>query len=425
MSPTTRVVLTLAIVLPTLLATALKPRRISEAWVTSIGAVLLLVLGLVTPKQAFEAAWVGKEALLFLVALVLLSRLVDRSGAFAWAALHAARSARGNGMTLYRNVFLLGSIVTALLSLDTTAVILTPILLALVDKLRLPAKPYLITCAFVANTGSLALPISNLTNLLMVRELGVPMGSFIVRMIAPQAVALLATYFLLRRLFRQDLSVAFDHRTIEDPGAVIPHRGYFHAACVVLALTLVGFFVVHFFGVDPYVIGFGGVVVLGIFGLTVKQVRPTEFLHAPWALVIFVLGLFVLVQSVENLGLSAMLITVLNNGVVHGSMGVAASAGAGALMSNGCNNLPATLLAIPVLQQSPSPTLIYGTLLGVNIGPNLLPTASLATMLVLSVAREKGVVVTGGDVIRAGIRTTPVVLAAAVAALVLTFLVRP
>jgi arsenical pump membrane protein len=140
-----KMALTLSIVLVTLLAVVFKPRQLSEAWATTGGALLLLVLRLVTPHQAFAAAWVGKEALLFLVALVLLSRLVDRSGAFTWAALHAARGARGNGLTLYRNVFLLGSMVTAVLSLDTTAVILTPILLALVDKLRLPAKPYLIT----------------------------------------------------------------------------------------------------------------------------------------------------------------------------------------------------------------------------------------------------------------------------------------
>jgi arsenical pump membrane protein len=261
--------------------------------------------------------------------------------------------------------------VTAVLSLDTTAVILTPILLALVDKLRLPAKPYLITCAFVANTGSLALPISNLTNLLVVRELGIPMGSYVARMIAPQAVALLTTYFLLRRLFRKELSTAFDPQTIEDPRAVIGHAGYFKVACSVLAMTLMGFFLAPLFGIEPYQVGLAGVVLLGTYGLAVKRATAAEFLRAPWGLVVFVLGLFVMVQSVENLGLSAVVTTWLTEHPSGGVVRVLVASGAAALASNACNNLPATLLAIPVLQHSRDPSLVYGTLLGVNIGPNV------------------------------------------------------
>jgi arsenical pump membrane protein len=242
-------------------------------------------------------------------------------------------------------------------------------------------------------------------------------------MIVPQAVALLATYFLLRRLFRKELSSAFDHRTIEEPHAVIGHSGYFTAACAVLGLTLVGFFLAPFLGVDPYLVGFGGVVILGICGIATKRVQPREVLHGPWALVIFVLGLVVIVQSIENLGFSEVILGRVKH--LRGISGVFVASGAAALVSNVCNNLPATLLAIPVLQRAPAPSLLYGTSLGVNIGPNLLPSASLATMLVLSIAREKGVEITGRDVLRAGVRTTPLVLVAAAVGLALTFVARP
>lgn len=423
MSPTTRLVLTLVIVAVTLAALALKPRRVSEAWVVLPGASLLLALGLVTPRQALAAAEIGKEALLFLIALVLLSRLVDRSGAFSWAALHAARGARGDGLTLFRNVFVLGSLVTIVLSLDTTAVILTPILLALVDRLGLPAKPYLITCAFVANTASAILPISNLTNLLVVRELSLPMGAYVARMALPQAVALGLTYVLLRRIFRADLAQPFDHGTLEEPSAVIEHPTFFRAACAVLVLTLLGFFAGPMLGLAPYVVGFAGVAALGGVGLATGRTRARELVRAPWSLVVFVLSLFVLVQAVENLGLGLLAQKLSGSASSLGVLLLGTTAAA--LLANICNNLPATLLAISILQQASTPALAYGTLLGVNIGPNLLPTASLATMLVLSAARERGVIVTFRDVVGVGLRTTPIVLVSAVLTLAATYVLKP
>ncbi|RYJ03798.1 MAG: DUF563 domain-containing protein, partial [Actinomycetales bacterium] len=142
------------------------PRGLSEAWFTCGGGLLMLLFGLETPSQALGMVDQGKDALFFLAGLLLLAELMRVSGFFEWAAVHAARSAKGDGAKLYRNVFLLGAAVTALLSLDTTAVMLTPVVLAFVGRLELKAKPFLFACAFIANTGSLLLQVSNLTNLL-------------------------------------------------------------------------------------------------------------------------------------------------------------------------------------------------------------------------------------------------------------------
>jgi len=140
-----------------------RPRRWSEGWWTMLGAAAMLALRLVSPREAIAATLAGKNVLLFLLSLLLLSLLVGKSGFFDWAAIRCARIAKGDAHSLYRNAFVAGAIITAILSLDTTAVMLTPVLLALAKKLKVPAAPYVVLCAFVANVGSLALPISNLT----------------------------------------------------------------------------------------------------------------------------------------------------------------------------------------------------------------------------------------------------------------------
>ncbi len=161
-----RIVATLTIFTATLALVVIRPRRLNEAWWTMLGAAAMLAFGLVTPSDALAATLAGKSTLLFLLSLLALSLLVGKSGFFDWAAIRCARFANGDAHALYRNTFVLGALVTATFSLDTTAVILTPVVVALVKRLKLPAVPYIVMCALVANVGSLALPISNLTNLL-------------------------------------------------------------------------------------------------------------------------------------------------------------------------------------------------------------------------------------------------------------------
>ena len=234
--------LTLALVLT-------RPRGWNEAWWTVGGSAALLLLGLETPAQAVSAVRAGGSVLLFLLGLLLFSALLGRSGFFDWAAVHAARLAGGNGHRLYRNTFLLGALTTAALSLDTTAVILTPLVLAFVTRLGLPARPYVFACAFVANTASLLLPVSNLTNLLLAAQFHLPFGGFVAHMALPQGVALLVNYGLFRWLFRRELPAKFDPARLPDPATLLPSLPFFQAAVVTLAAVLIGYFVA------PYVTG--------------------------------------------------------------------------------------------------------------------------------------------------------------------------
>ena len=410
----------------TLLLVLTRPRGWHEAWWTAGGGALMLALRLETPAQAWRVTRTGQDALLFLLALLLLSALLERSGFFDWSSIQAARLARGDGRKLYRNVFVLGALITASLSLDTTAVILTPVVLAFVARLKLPARPYIFACAFVANVASLPLPVSNLTNLLFTGAFGLPFGGFALRMLLPQCAALLTNYALFRWYFRADLPEKFSGDDLEDPQTVVADAGYFRAAVAVLGLVLAGYFAAPFAHLPPYTVGFAGCLALAVWGVRARQVDWTLLREVSWPVFPFVVGLFVVIGGVENLGLTGQIASWLAGLNTHPLAGMAAMAGGAGLASNVVNNIPAALLARSVLQQSHAHApLVYAALLGTNIGPNLTLSGSLATLLVLTSARKKGEDIRALDFFKVGLLVTPLTLLAAVLALWLTFHFRP
>jgi len=414
--------LTLAVAALTLLLVLTRPRGWHEAWWTAGGGALMLALRLETPAQAWRVIRTGQDALLFLLALLLLSALLERSGFFDWSSIQAVRLARGDGRRLYRNVFVLGALITASLSLDTTAVILTPVVLAFVARLKLPARPYIFACAFVANVASLPLPVSNLTNLLFTGAFGLPFGGFALRMLLPQGAALLTNYALFRWCFRGDLPEKFSGDDLPDPQAVVPDVGYFRAAVAVLGLVLVGYFAAPFAHLPPYAVGFAGCLALAVWGVRARQVDGTLLREVSWPVFPFVVGLFVVIGGVENLGLTGPMAGWLLRLDTHPLAGMAAMAGGAGLASNVVNNIPAALLARSVLQQSHAHApLVYAALLGTNIGPNLTLSGSLATLLVLTSARKKGEDIRALDFFKVGLLVTPLTLLTAVLALWLTF----
>lgn len=412
---------TLAIFAVALVLAIRRPRGIHEAWWTCLGATAMVLARLVTVHDAIDVLDSAKDPLLFLVALLVLAELLERSGFFDWAAIGAARMARGDAQLLYRNVFVLGAAVTAVLSLDTTAVILTPLVLAFVDRLRLPAKPYVFACAFVANTASLPLPISNLTNLLFADTFGLTFGRFLGRMIVPQLVALALTFVLLKWVFRAQLPRAFELERLPRASSVVPHPGYFRAAVAALALVCLGYFVAPIAGLQPYVPAFAVALGLGAFGLWTGRVRVAETArHVGWSVVPFVIGLFVLVRGIENLGVERWAVDAMAGLSAHPRAAVPIVVAGSALASNVMNNLPAALLVRDVLQALHAPPIqIDAALLGTNIGPNVVTFGSLATILVLGRARDRGHTVTAGEFLQVGLLVTPLVLTAATLALYL------
>ena len=402
--------LVIGLFVATLTLALLKPARVHEAVWTSAGGLAMLAVGAVHPGDLREIYGASRAAILFLVALLVLSALIQRSGLFEWAALHAARSAKGSGRALFRNVFLLGALVTATLSLDTTAVLLTPVVLAFVRRLEVNPRPYVIACAFVANAASLALPVSNLTNLILCAEFQIPFAAFAARMVPLQIGVLVVAYAALRRHFAPYLGAFDASRVASDPRGVIPHRPYFVTTLVVLATALVGYLVAPHFGIEPYAVALAASVVLALVGGMTGRVGGSVLREVSWGVVPFVVGLFVVVQGLEGLGLAPALARVIAR-APGGAIGrTLATTGLTAIASNAMNNLPAALVARSALVPlGGPPSLVYATLVGTNVGPNVVPFGSLATVLVFTLARERGVRISAWSFVRAGAWATPVV----------------
>ncbi|MGA2649678.1 MAG: ArsB/NhaD family transporter [Terracidiphilus sp.] len=422
MTGTIRIIATLAIFAAMLVLMMLRPRRWSEAWWTTLAAIVMLALGLVTPHQALAVVASGKNTLLFLLSLLALSQLIGKSGFFDWAAIRCALVAKGNAHSLYQNAFVAGAIVTAILSLDTTAVMLTPVMLALVKRLKVPAAPYVLLCAFVANVGSLLLPISNLTNLLFADAFHQTFAAFAARMILPQIVALISTYAILRWHFRRQLPTTFNTESLPDPVSVVPNRPYFLVCIAVLFAVLIGYFLAPLLGLEPWVFAFAASAVLLLAGMANGRVQIRFVREIAWDLFPFVIGLFIAVQGLENLGIVGIASSQLAKLRPDSPQMLLAAAGTTAFASNIVNNLPAALIARSVLLGAHAHTgTVLAALIGSNAGPMITPFGSLATMLVLALARRNGEEVRAGQLVALGLWAVPVIVVLTALSLSLTF----
>jgi arsenical pump membrane protein len=396
------ILITVGIFILTLFLILVRPRGLNESWATMIGAALMLLTGQETFQQAILISAGGMGVLVFLFALMVLSNLLDRSGFFEWSAIWAARWAKGNDKSLYRNVFILGAVRTALLSLDTTAIILTPIVLSFVRRLKLPSLPFLIACAFIANTGSLLLPVSNLTNFLFQGALHFSFAAFALRMIIPQLVVVILNYLLFKYHFNKVLPATFEIADLPEPGSVIIDKGYFKGAVTILIAVTIGYFIGSFYGIAPYVIALTGAALLFCWGLIRRQVNTQIVKSISWSLFPFIIGLFIVIQGVENLGLAKFaargLVALQHSPLLLQMLG----AGLGtAIGSNVINNIPMAMLSVSTLKEAHAFGMIqYAALIGCNIGPNLTVAGLLATMLVITSARQKGETMGAWDFLR-------------------------
>jgi len=402
-----RILLTLVLFAATLVAVVFRPRGIAPGWWTCGAGAIALAAGLVHPEEVWVLVLLAREALLFLLALLFLSALLEASGFFDWAAVLAARSAR-SGAGLLRNVLLLGALITIVLSLDTTAVILTPLVVAAVQRLEIPARPYVLVCVFVSNVASLLLPVSNLTNLLLAAR--VPPARFAAAMVLPQLLVLLVLWVGLRLACRRELAPSLDPRRLPPAATVIADRPFFAAACTVLVLLVLGYFVGPALGVPVWLTTFAGVGVLAGVGLVRRRFGRNGVRHLSLGVFPFVLGLFALVQAVENLGLAGPLVRWLAR-PRPALLGLGAITGVASIASSALNNLPATLLVRSMLGalQAPEPWM-HAALLGTNIGSCLTPHGTLATLLVLGAAARRGVDLPPLEVVKVALWLVPAML---------------
>ena len=401
---------TLAVVLlvATLACAVARPRGWPEAVFAVPAAVLLLALGVLPLSQAGAEARSLAPTVGFLAAVLVLADMCDRYGLFEAAGTWMATGSRGRPVTLLALVFAVASTVTAVLSLDATVVLLTPVVFATVARLRLRSKPHVYACTHLANSASLLLPVSNLTNLLAFSASGLSFARFGATMALPWLAAIAVEWLVLRRFFSTDLvGRAEAVTTTRQPVPVF--------ACVVVVLTLLGFFVTSVLHVAPAFAALAGAVTLAVPALVKRRAAVRDIglaLEVPF--LAFVLALGIVVKALSVHGLGSLVTHLVPGGTSLGSLLLIAAVAA--VLANLINNLPAVLLLLPAVAAA-GPGAVLAVLIGVNTGPNLTYVGSLATLLWRRVLRQRGEELPLGEFMRLGAFTVPPVLVAATVAL--------
>lgn len=376
-SPVVVDIAALAVTIPLLvvaLIIALRGRGESaQALVAVLGAMLAVLVGAIGGGPATDEVYAVGPTLLFLAVLLVLSHLADAEGVFTWAAAVVSRRAGNSPIALFRRIFVLAAVTTAILNLDATVVLLTPVVIATVRRMRFAPGPHTYACAHLANSASLLMPISNLTNLLAFAATGLSFLAFTGLMALPWVVAIGVEYLLLRRTFAADLTqVSGQADTGQPPPAP-------RLALTVVSLTVLGFAATSLIGVAPIWSAVAGVAVLAVPRLIHRKSTAVEIIEsANLSFLLFVLGLAVIVRGVTESGLGDLIAVILPSGLGLGALLVTAAIAA--LLANLVNNLPATLALVPAAATVGTPA-ILAVLIGVNVGANLSYVGSVANLL--------------------------------------------
>ncbi|MFF7211021.1 SLC13 family permease [Streptomyces sp. NPDC008238] len=409
MNTTIAEALSVALLLLVLAGAVIRPFGLPEAVVAVPAAAVAVGSGAIPLEHAREEAARLGPVIGFLAAVLVLARLCDEEGLFRVGGAWMARVAAGRPRRLLGAVFALASMVTAVLSLDATVVLLTPVVFATAARLGVRPKPHVYACTHLSNTASLLLPVSNLTNLLAFTASGLGFTRFAALMLLPWLVAIAVEYLVFRRWFRGDLAAAVP---VPD-GAGTPPLPVF--ALVTVVCTLAGFVVTPALGVDPAWAAAAGALVLAVRAVARRRMTVRAVAGAAGVpFLAFVLALGVVVRAVVDNGLADALGRIVPEGTgLAALLGVAALA---AVLANLINNLPAVLVLLPLTAPA-GPGAVLAVLLGVNIGPNLTYAGSLATLLWRRIVHQHEHDVDLKEFTVLGLLTVPAALGLAVVAL--------
>ncbi|MDP3673369.1 MAG: arsenic transporter [Telluria sp.] len=417
------------IFIATLILVIWQPRGLGIGWSASIGAAAALLAGVIQVSDipvVWNIVWNATGAF---IAVIIISLLLDKAGFFEWAALHVARWGGGSGRKLFVLLVLLGAAVAALFANDGAALILTPIVIAMLLALRFSPKAtlaFVMAAGFIADTASLPLVVSNLVNIVSADYFDIGFARYAAVMAPVNLVSVGATLLALLWYFGADIPKDYDLAHVKAPEAAIKDRATFIAGWWVLGLLLVGFFGLEPLGVPISAVAAAGAAVL--FAVAAKgHVIPTREVirNAPWQIVVFSLGMYLVVYGLRNAGLTGYLTGVLNQCAQYGVWGAAMGTGLiTAILSSIMNNMPTVLIGALSIDATSTTgvvreAMVYANVIGSDLGPKITPIGSLATLLWLHVLSSKGIKISWGYYFRVGIVLTLPVLVVTLAALAL------
>lgn len=416
-----------AIFVATLVFVIWQPRGLGIGWSALAGAIIALLCGVIQLSDipiVWDIVW---NATATFIAVIIISLLLDEAGFFEWAALHVARWGKGSGSALFALIVLLGAAVSALFANDGAALILTPIVIAMLSALGFSAAAtlaFVMAAGFIADTASLPLVVSNLVNIVSADFFGIGFNRYASVMAPVTVVSVLATLVALFIYFRASIPARYDAAQLAVPATAIKDRATFRAGGWVLALLLVGFFGLEPLGVPvSAVAAVGAAILLGV-AARGHVINTRKVLRdAPWQIVIFSLGMYLVVYGLRNAGLTDALAHALSWLAGHGLW--IATLGTGviaAVLSSIMNNMPTVLIGALSIDASQASgvikeAMIYANVIGSDLGPKITPIGSLATLLWLHVLARKQIRITWAYYFKVGIVLTVPVLLVTLAAL--------
>ncbi len=404
-----------------------QPRGLGIGWSAMLGAIFALLLGVINLSDipiVWNIVWNATAAF---IAIIIISLILDESGFFEWAALHVGRWGDGNGRLLFAFTVLLGAAVSALFANDGTALILTPIVMAMLLALGFsPAATlaFVMAAGFIADTASLPLLVSNLVNIVSADFFKIGFNEYAAVMIPVNMAAVASSLAVLMIYFRRAIPVSYDITRLKSPNDAIRDPATFRTGWVVLVLLLIGFFGLEPLGVPVSAIAAFGALILLMVAARGRIISARKVIReAPWQIVVFSLGMYLVVYGLRNEGLTGYITSLLDIFADYGVWGAALGTGfLAAFLSSAMNNMPTVLIGALSIDATSATgavkeAMIYANIIGCDLGPKITPIGSLATLLWLHVLARKGMTITWGYYFKVGIVLTVPVLLTTLAAL--------
>ena len=403
------------IFLVTLIFVIWQPKGLQIGTTAVIGAIIALVLGVVSLNDVLIVSDIVWDATLAFIGIIILSMVLDEIGFFEWCAIKMAKLSNGNGHLMFVYALILGSFVSALFANDGAALILTPILLAKMRILKLNLKTivaFLLAGGFISDSASLPFVFSNLTNIVTANYFNIGFAQYFFDMVIPFIVSVTVSIIFLWLILRKDIPKDIDISLLKEPKSVIKNMNLFYFSWIFLGVLLAGYFVGDAYNLPISIFALGGATVFLIIATLSKAVKPKEIIKtAPWQVVWFSIGLYIVVYGLKNAGLTDYLTIVLKDLSLRGdTIAVLGTGFIAAFLSAIMNNMPTIMIMDIAMHDIGNQAMIYANIVGCNLGPKMTPFGSLATLLWLHVLAKKGVKISFAQYSKFGLIITPPVL---------------